>query len=80
MLQSEAYSGKGAAVECCRLLLLQAILVPILYFAQDRVRRVYRKSLNGCGSRSMGSHFGVGEFTTHFRTYFGGDWDVHWGF
>ena len=25
-------------------------------------------------------HFGVGEFTTHFRTYFGGDWDVHWGY
>ena len=24
-------------------------------------------------------HFGVGEFTTHFRTYFSGDWDVHWG-
>ena len=27
----------------------------------------------------LGSHFGVGEFTTHFRTYFSGDWDVHWG-
>ena len=24
--------------------------------------------------------FGVGEFTTHFRTYFSGDWDVHWGY
>ena len=23
-------------------------------------------------------HFGVGEFTPHFRTYFSGDWDVHW--
>ena len=23
-------------------------------------------------------HFGVGEFTTHFRTYFSGDWEVHW--
>ena len=21
-----------------------------------------------------------GEFTTHFRTYFSGDWDVHWGY
>ena len=21
----------------------------------------------------------VGEFTTHFRIYFSGDWDVHWG-
>ena len=31
----------------------------------------------GCGSKPMGSHFGVGEFTTHFRTYFSGDWDVH---
>ena len=31
-------------------------------------------------SKPMGSHFGVGEFTTHFRTYFSGDWDVHWGY
>ena len=23
-------------------------------------------------------HFGVG--ATHFSTYFGGDWDVHWGY
>ena len=28
----------------------------------------------------MGSHCGVGEFTAHFRTYFRGDWDVHWGY
>ena len=28
----------------------------------------------------MGSHFGVGEFTTQFRTYLSGDWDVHWGY
>ena len=28
----------------------------------------------------LGSHFGVGEFTTHFRTNFSGDWDVHWGY
>ena len=26
----------------------------------------------------LGSHFGVGEFTTLFRTYLSGDWDVHW--
>ena len=26
----------------------------------------------------LGSHFGAGEFTTHFRTYLSG-WDVHWG-
>ena len=30
-------------------------------------------------SKLMGSHFGVGEFTAHFRLYFSGDWDVHWG-
>ena len=36
-------------------------------------------SLYGYGSKPMGSHFGVGEFTTHFRTYFSGGWDVHWG-
>ena len=34
----------------------------------------------GCGSKLMGSHVGVDEFTTHFRTYFSGDWDVHWGY
>ena len=28
----------------------------------------------------VGSHFGVGEFTIHFRTCFGGGWDVHWGY
>ena len=29
----------------------------------------------------MGSHFEVGEFTTHFRTYFSGwiESDLHWG-
>ena len=32
------------------------------------------------GQNLMASHFGVGEFTTHFRTYFSGDWDVHWGY
>ena len=27
----------------------------------------------------LGSHFGgLGEFTTHLKTYFSGDWDVHW--
>ena len=26
----------------------------------------------GCGSKPMGSHFGVGEFTTHFRLDFSG--------
>ena len=31
-------------------------------------------------SKPMGSHFGVGEFTTHFRTYFSGDWDARWGY
>ena len=31
-------------------------------------------------SKPMGSHFGVGEFTTHFRTYFSGIWEVHWGY
>ena len=26
----------------------------------------------GCGGRNQWYHFGVGEFTTHFRTYFSG--------
>ena len=33
----------------------------------------------GCGSKPMrSSHFGGFRWTTHFRTYFSGDWDVHW--
>ena len=28
----------------------------------------------------LGFHFGVGEFTTHVRLNFIGDWDVHWGY
>ena len=28
----------------------------------------------------LGSHYWVGEFTTHVRTYFSGDWDVQWGY
>ena len=30
--------------------------------------------------KPMGSHFGVGEFTTHARTYLSGDWDVLQGY
>ena len=29
----------------------------------------------GCGSKPMGSHFGVG--APPIRVYFSGDWDVH---
>ena len=31
-----------------------------------------------CGSRPMVPFWG--RCTTHFRTYFSGDWDVHWGY
>ena len=36
----------------------------------------------GCGSQNrFGIPFWlVGEFTTHFRAYFSGDWDVRWGY
>ena len=34
----------------------------------------------GCQNRFEISFWLVGEFTTHFRTYFSGDWDVHWGY
>ena len=36
---------------------------------------------NGCdGHNRFGIPFWlVGEFTTRLRTYFSGDWDVHWG-
>ena len=32
----------------------------------------------GCGSKPMVSFWGG--CTTHFSTYFSGDWDVHWGY
>ena len=35
---------------------------------------------HGRGSKPIGSHFGVGEFTTHFRTHFSGDRDVLCGY
>ena len=36
----------------------------------------------GCGcQKRFGIPFWlVGEFTTHFRTYFSRDWDVYWGY
>ena len=34
----------------------------------------------GCCQNRFGIPFRlVGEFTTHFRTYFSGDWDARWG-
>ena len=34
----------------------------------------------GGGSKPVQSHFGVFGAPPIFRTYFGGDWDVHWGY
>ena len=31
--------------------------------------------MHGCGSKAI-----LDRCTTHFRTYFSGDWDVHWGY
>ena len=41
----------------------------------------FARATNGCGCQNR---FGipcwlVGDFT-HVRTYFSGDWDVHWGY
>ena len=40
--------------------------------------RVLQGTINGCGSKPMVPFWG--RCTTHFRTYFSGDWDVHWGY
>ena len=32
----------------------------------------------GCGSKPMGSHFGVG--APPILVYFSGEWDIHWGY
>ena len=34
----------------------------------------------GCASKPFWDPIWVGEFTTQFRTYLGGDWDLHWGY
>ena len=34
----------------------------------------------GCQDRFGIPFWLVGAFTTHFRTHFSGDWDVHWGY
>ena len=47
---------------------------------EDRNIRVVLEFSMESGSKPMGSHFGVGEFNTHFRLYFSGDWDVHRGY
>ena len=41
------------------------------------VRAPNISTINGCGSKPMLPVWG--RCTTHFRTYFSGDWDVHWG-
>ena len=40
------------------------------------------RQIYGCGGQNrFGIPFWlVGEFTTHSRTYFSGDWDVQWGY
>ena len=40
-------------------------------------RHVWRYEAVG---QNQWHHFGVSGFTTHFRTYFSWDWDVHWGY
>ena len=38
----------------------------------------HTRAQRGCGSKPMVPLWG--RCTTHFRTYFRGDWDVHWGY
>ena len=38
----------------------------------------FEKHSYGCGSTPMVPLWG--RCTAHFRTYFSGDWDVHWGY
>ena len=39
-----------------------------------------RASGCGCQNRFGIPFWLVGDFTTHFRTYFSGDWDVYWAY
>ena len=42
-----------------------------------RFARAWLGPWKGCGSKPMVPFWG--RCTTHFRTYFNVDWDVHWG-
>ena len=44
----------------------------------NRVKTRKNHLPNGCGSKPMVPFWGG--CTTHFRTYFCVDWDVHWGY
>ena len=53
------------------------------FWAEDLCRAHGSGVLRHRGHVAVGQdqyHFGVGELTTHFRTYFSGDWDVHSGY
>ena len=68
-----------------------SILNPVVRFFLDNLRKpkktdpAFEKNDGsiGCGCQNL---FGgipcwwVGEFTTHFRTYSSGEWDVRWGY
>ena len=72
----------------------QAMLVPFPHFPQenDKLQPGGEEALCqrfplcasrcgcGCQNRFGIPVLGIGEFTTHFRAYFSGDWDVHWGY
>ena len=49
--------------------------------AAGRISAVLAKGqLATCGKPFWISFWGIGEFTTHFRLYFSGDWDVYCGY
>ena len=50
--------------------------------AKSRIRATSEAMVEtiGCGSKPFWDPILlVGEFTTHFKIYFSGGWDVHWG-
>ena len=54
------------------------IRIPLtINFPEAGRERVHRLPPGG-GPKPMVPFLGVGEFTTHFRTYSSGAWDVHW--
>ena len=76
----------GAAFEVWRLLLGAAAggggdlecLCQTVWWPFDARNRWLSTGIYGHGSKPMVPSWD--RCTTHFRTYFSGDWDVHWGY
>ena len=71
-LERAERSGEGLALDGEELRLKRVVLAGARFFGFSGGNG------RGCQHQWDPILVGIGEFTTHFRTYFSGDWDVHW--